>query len=269
MKYILESHREFERLEEQSSVDAWDFRRELAGIDFSHGKILDAGSGSGIVSRHIAESNSACQVVGCDLSPERVKLAAATASHIGNLKFQCEDLTHLSFESGSFDRIIARYVLEHLSPELLSQALGEFYRCLKPGGVLHVIDLDGYLHNLYPQTPHVQACMKKIAEIQTADIFVGRKLPTLLENSGFTDVTWKIETQNFTDQSLKTEAVMIAERFAHSVEGLSQVLGGVDSFIQFTRELQESLLTPGCVLFYNKFIISAHKPGSSPLRRIK
>ena len=269
MKYILENHREFERLEEQSSVDAWDYRRELAGMDFSSGKILDAGSGSGIVSRHIAETNPASEVIGCDLSPERVKQAGVSASHISNLKFQREDLTHLSFDNASFDTIITRYVLEHLSPEHLIQAIDEFYRCLKPGATLHIIDLDGYLHNLHPQTPHIQSCMKKIAEIKSADIFVGRKLPELLANAGFTDVSWKIDTQNFTDKTLKIEAGMIAERFANSEEGLSQILGGMESFVQFTQEVQETLLSPGCVLFYNKFMINAHKPATSTLRRIK
>ena len=49
-------------------------------------------------------------------------------------KIRHEDLTHLSFENGRFDYILAFDVFEHI-PQY-KKALAECYRCLKEGGIL-------------------------------------------------------------------------------------------------------------------------------------
>ena len=105
-------------------------------------RLLDLGCGFG---RHAYEAaRRGALVVACDLAPAelaQVRATFAAMSEAGEQYFgTCQatrgDATRLPFLDGSFDRIIASEVLEHVDSD--DQALAELARILRPGGVLAV-----------------------------------------------------------------------------------------------------------------------------------
>lgn len=90
---------------------------------------LDAGGGGGLLSERLAEAGF--RVVVCDLN---VDLLAAARAGKGLPALAGADVVRLPFRRASFPGILCSEVLEHLPDD--APALAEFYRVLKPGGVL-------------------------------------------------------------------------------------------------------------------------------------
>jgi 2-polyprenyl-3-methyl-5-hydroxy-6-metoxy-1,4-benzoquinol methylase len=100
------------------------------------GRWLDAGCGSGILSRWLRSLG--CEVVGVDASPEMVAVSlnlAGEQAQSGQLSFrQIETIARLPYGSETFDGILCSSVLEYLpDPEA---CLLEFSRVLKPEKLL-------------------------------------------------------------------------------------------------------------------------------------
>jgi ubiquinone/menaquinone biosynthesis C-methylase UbiE len=93
--------------------------------------LLDVGYGSGIFMPELARR--AARVVGLEVHTE----AAAVAQGLRRLGVDAElhtgDLFSMPFEDGVFDALVCLSVLEHLTE--LDDALAEFRRVLRPGGV--------------------------------------------------------------------------------------------------------------------------------------
>jgi SAM-dependent methyltransferase len=95
------------------------------------GRICDVGCGPGHVARYLYERG--CDVVGIDLSPRMVQLAAELNPGV---EFRVDDLRSLQLTSGSLAGIVAFYSLIHLRADQLAPALAELRRVLRPGGRL-------------------------------------------------------------------------------------------------------------------------------------
>jgi SAM-dependent methyltransferase len=103
-----------------------------------HTKVLDAGCGTGQTSSYLAKTFS-CNVYAIDKHPEMIKTAAA--------RFKEENLpitilkgstARLPFPTDTFDLIIAESATA-FTP--ISKSLKEYWRVLKPSGVLLNIDI--------------------------------------------------------------------------------------------------------------------------------
>jgi ubiquinone/menaquinone biosynthesis C-methylase UbiE len=260
MAYALEGEAEFYRLEKQSLTKAYDFKRELRNLPELNGKqICDMGCGSGIVSRYLATRYPHAKVIGCDSSAIRVKQAIAASTHQLNLRFEHENLTDLSYRENLFDVVIARFVLQHLNQNARNRAVQEFFRCLKPGGRLILIDIDGALFNMHPMPKAVRDGLRLIEESGTIDLHVGRKLPNLVARAGFSKINWQIETQDFKNRSLDTERRLMKARFLHLGRHLTQVLGSDRKSKYFCSTFLDAMKRPGVVFFQNKFVLKAEK----------
>lgn len=108
--------------------------------DIKDKKILDFGSGLGITANHYAKSN---QVVAIEPSEESVN-ARWQENEYEQIIGSIEELRKL--EAESFDVIFCHNVLEYASDpnELREEIVREFYRVLKPGGMLSIVK-----HNRY------------------------------------------------------------------------------------------------------------------------
>lgn len=264
MSYILEDEKEFERLEAQSRREPYDYRRELersGRLDrFAAARILDAGCGSGIVARYLAEAYPDATIIGYDASAGRVGRARERARALPNLSFEVQDLTALQAGDASFDAAVCRFVLQHLQPAPQRAVLAELSRCLAPGGQAVVIDVDGFLENLHPQTDHVATVIERARSAGLLDTCVGRKLPVMLAAAGFVDIRWSVMPMEFRGESLEAEIRENEARFAQAAPVMTRFLGSAAHFERFTSELFDCMRAPQAVLYYCKFVVTGIKP---------
>lgn len=97
-------------------------------------KILDAGSGRGVVACYLAKKYHA-NITGIDLVPFEVEMSNKRAKNLGvtdKVKFLIEDYSETSFPKNFFDAVYTMETLVH-SPNI-KKTLKELFRVLKPGG---------------------------------------------------------------------------------------------------------------------------------------
>ena len=96
-------------------------------------KVLDVGTGTGFFAVLLAQAGH--RVEGVDLTPAMLEEARALAAQRGlDITFREMDAQALDYEDGCFDAVISRNLTWTLpDPE---RAYGQWFRVLKPGGVL-------------------------------------------------------------------------------------------------------------------------------------
>jgi len=261
--YCLEHKSEADRLEFQSSFPKYDFKSEFKNFDPKEGqRILDAGSGSGIVLRHFSKLYPESTFVGSDMSGERVSEARERAQNLSNLSFQVEDLRELSFSENTFDHVLSRYVVEHVPKAEIGQVFSEIFRVLKSTGEFHCVDFDGPIFNLFPCPPVVSRVLDALAFSPQLDLWIGRKIPYLMNEAGFTNIKWRIETIECQGEFLEHEFQLLPEKFDRIHNFICDLMGDMSIAKDFKREYLEALKKPGAVLYYNKFIVSGEKPST-------
>jgi SAM-dependent methyltransferase len=102
--YPFHNAEECERLERQCELRG--IAHNLGYFDVpARARVLDAGCGSGAMTRLIASRHPDSEVIGVDLNPGYVAWARdrATIEGINNSSFQMADVRHLPFDDASFD----------------------------------------------------------------------------------------------------------------------------------------------------------------------
>jgi ubiquinone/menaquinone biosynthesis C-methylase UbiE len=105
-------------------------------------RILDLGSGPGLVTLLLAERYPLAQVVGVDFSPRQVQAAERLLSreHVANCSFEVGDAVDLAWEDGSFDVVVSTFSIS-CWPDI-ARGLQEIRRVLVEGGEACVVDAD-------------------------------------------------------------------------------------------------------------------------------
>jgi SAM-dependent methyltransferase len=98
--------------------------------------VLEVGCGTGALARQMA--GRAERVVGLDLSPEMVRLAAEKSRGYRNVEFSLADVLEWEWPAEAFDCIVSVATLHHMPLDLI---LEKMKSALRPGGKLIVVDL--------------------------------------------------------------------------------------------------------------------------------
>src|SRR5947207_3505290 len=155
-------------------------------------RVLDCGCGPGSVTIGLAEIVAPGDVVGTEIEASQLAFgrAAAQKREIKNVTFERADIYELPFGNESFDSIFISAVLGNLREPL--RGLQEAHRVLRPGGVIGVKEFDHGGDLLHPLTPELMKGINlynRLRRHNGHDPEGGRKVPALLDEIGFRDVT--------------------------------------------------------------------------------
>jgi ubiquinone/menaquinone biosynthesis C-methylase UbiE len=261
MSYVLENRQEFKRLEDQAKQKDYSLKDELRYLNINSGpNILDAGCGSGVLSRYFIDNfDTEINLEACDVSTERIQQAReyCQKNNYPQIKFSTQNLEKTSFGANTFDVVVSRYVIEHLSRPLL--VLNEFKRVLKEGGQVYLIDLDGIFVNFYTSNNVFNEMLSTLTEQLPVDFFIGRKLAPMLTEIGFKNVQWRITTHNFQGEEFEKEYENNRIRCELIHPYLINIFKNEKIVNEFKRNYLNELRNPTNTHFHNKFIVWGNK----------
>lgn len=142
------------RLEAQARAFEKVIGKELEFLDLKPNmKVLDAGCGTGAVTRRMALKLFPEEACGVDLDPLFIDEAKKSASRedIKNIRFELGNIDNLKYENGTFDLSFCRLVLMHVSSPV--KTIAELKRVTKKGGIVAASDMDDGAMLIFPQTP--------------------------------------------------------------------------------------------------------------------
>ncbi len=171
---------------------------ELApGLD-----VLDVGAGPGTITLDLAARVAPGRVRGVDASADVVAQADAdrVASGAENVEFAIDDAYSLSSPDDAWDVVHAHQVLQHLGRPV--DALREFRRVVRPGGVVAARDVDYEGVIWWPLLPGLAEWLEVYLAAHRAtsgEPAAGRRLKAWVHEAGFDDVrstasVWLFET---------------------------------------------------------------------------
>lgn len=155
-------------------------------------RLLDAGCGRYL--EFSKEFSDDVQVVGIDLEP-------TLDTHNDRSPYGvCGDLEQLPFSPNSFDIIISRSVVEHLSNP--AQVFRDFHRILKPGGkvILSTPNKYDYVSILASLTPYGwhRVLVSKVLKVSEDDVF-----PTFYRANTLSSLSKELTTAGFKETRLQ------------------------------------------------------------------
>ena len=176
-------------------------------------------------------------------------------------KIECHnfDLREIDKPSGHYDLILCRYVYQHIPP-IMALVSKEFYRLLRPGGCLILVDVDGVFYGLDTEDEFLNYCMNKIKEnFHNFDAYVCKKIPRVLINAGLEIEGINHVLANFySKEDRKHEHQQWQSRFGQLRPYFEKILGESDSE-KFQQTYLEEMLSPLNFFYCNKFTFFARK----------
>lgn len=239
----------------------------IAFADIRRGmRAIDIGCGTGDVTREIAKKVYPSQMIGFDISLDRVAASRLKDIETGleNLSYQNGTVYEMGFDDDVFDLAWARFLFEYLKEPL--KGLLEIKRILKPGGRAVIGDLDGNCIYHYPISDSLNGKIERmlnfIGERAGFDPYVGRKLYHLFYQAGFQDIKVDIVPYHqiigtasdkvFNDWMMKIE---ILKRNYYKLGGSGD--NGMESAFD---EFLDLLKRPDAITYSTAFFVQGIKP---------
>jgi ubiquinone/menaquinone biosynthesis C-methylase UbiE len=147
-------------------------------------RVLEIGCGTGAVSRIVAGRPDVADVVGIDPSAVLVAKARELAPAQANLAYEEGDGRALRFPDEDFDAVVVHTTLCHIPQP--DRVLAEAFRVLRRGGTLAICDGDySTITVALGEFDPLQDCIEAVKAAFINDIWLVRRLPTLLPAAGF------------------------------------------------------------------------------------
>src|SRR5262249_18201075 len=148
-------------------------------------RILEVGSGLGLLSRDVCRKAPAAQVFGVEYSAAQLKRAQGS----DHLHFVQADAHSIPFAGSSFDIAYCRYVLEHVAKPV--DVLRQMHRVLRTGGKAYVQENNILMCVFDPECPAFDSIWKRFAVLQGklgGDALIGKRLFRYFQQAGFVEI---------------------------------------------------------------------------------
>ncbi len=181
------------RLEAQAKALEKIIEKELEVIGLKPNmKVLDAGCGTGAVTRRMASKILPEKAYGVDVDPVFIDVAKKAAAREGvkNVHFELGNIDNLKFEKGTFDLSYCRLVLMHVENPVTT--ISELKRVTKSGGIIGASDVDDGAMLWFPQTPklfELWSTFGQRAKTRGDDRYIGRQLFSIFTEAGLNSVS--------------------------------------------------------------------------------
>jgi ubiquinone/menaquinone biosynthesis C-methylase UbiE len=198
---------ELTRLRRQASVLLDREVAMLRGIGLAPGAaVAEIGCGPGFLTGALASLVAPGRTLGIDPSDDLLEVArGAVEPEHDNLSFLHGDAYATGLPGSSLDFVYNRLLYQHLSAPL--DALREAKRVLRPGGKVCVVDVDDAWLTMEPSCDAFEQLTAAAQEGQArrgGDRRIGRRLPGLMAQAGFTRVAVDVLAISSLDLGLQT-----------------------------------------------------------------
>jgi ubiquinone/menaquinone biosynthesis C-methylase UbiE len=154
----------------------------------SQGKMIDLGCGPGQTTIFLSTCGVQ-DITGTDLSPAMIQWAKKKNPC---LKFEVADMTQLQYSNESFSSAIAFYSIVNFDDTMLTNAMKEVHRVLKPGGEFLLA------YHVGSGTVHLDNYLAKTVRIDF-HFFETKKVVALLRQHGF-EIIDSIEREPYQEE---------------------------------------------------------------------
>jgi len=241
--YLMEGPQEAVRLDVKTDGAVVERQASWAGIRPGM-RVADLGCGAGKTTRHLNKLvQPGGQVVGVDIAEQRVDYARQHYRD-ASIEFAARDIRHSMADLEAFDFIWIRFVLEYYLADSFD-IVKNVATCLKPGGILCLIDLDCNClryHGLPGRLDRsIKAIMTSLEANLNFDPYVGVKLYSFLYDLEFEDIAVDVSPHNLIFSDFKEAEVFNWTKKAE-LAGKSAGLdfeeypGGFDEFMEEVRQ---------------------------------
>jgi ubiquinone/menaquinone biosynthesis C-methylase UbiE len=259
---------EVQRLEAQGRAYGRLLDKEMEFLSLKPGmRVLDAGCGTGVVTRRMAIKVSPGEVQGVDMDSLFIEEARKIAAEKGvnNIKFSVGNADDLKFEDDVFDLSYCRLVLMHVKDPV--KTVAELKRVTRSGGTIAISDQDDGGILVYPELPKMMYMFSKygsLAKMRGEDRFIGRKLFSIMERAGLSPITiypFPIYATQQNPEMLKmlvSVPVQIVESSKDDM--INHGLTGAEDYPEAVKEVQEFLNYPGAFVMGITFLAVGKVP---------
>lgn len=228
--------------------------------------VADLGCGSGKTTFHLNRlAQPGGRTLGVDIAAQRIDFARRNYRAEG-LEFLVRDIREPLGESGPFDFIWVRFVLEYYRDQSFDLVRHITDDALLPGGTLCLIDLDCNCLRFHGFPPRTERAVNRIMERLEAhcnfDPYVGIKLYAYLYDLGFEDIQVMVAPHNLIYGTFRED-----EKFNwYKKAEIAGRLSGYDfedypgGYVEFIAELDQLFSDPRVFTYTPLVICRGRKP---------